>query len=165
MRKIDEIERSDSCWNKAGQTERVFVLLGRDVASPDTIRFWCAERIRKGKNTWSDDQIKEALALAESIEAELRLKAEQQAELDKLPAGASPATEEEIAAGGSDKPIEPGLPGEPIPEDPTGTELLDAIPPGQSASNELQADLDAGKKSDANTDDAQGYDAGGRLDT
>lgn len=38
---IKEFERSEpnSCWNKAGQYEPVFVLLGRDLATPATIRF------------------------------------------------------------------------------------------------------------------------------
>lgn len=77
MRKIDEIERQDSCWNKAGMETTVFVLLDHDVAAPDTIRFWCAERVRKGKNTWHDEQIKEALAIAARIDIELKLDAQE----------------------------------------------------------------------------------------
>ena len=36
------------------------VILGRDVAAVPTIRAWIAERIKLGKNTSDDPQIKEA---------------------------------------------------------------------------------------------------------
>lgn len=49
----------------------MFVLLGRDKATPATIRFWVNERIRLGKNTDIDDQIKQALLYAQLIETQL----------------------------------------------------------------------------------------------
>lgn len=65
------IEESDerSCWNKARDDERVFVLLERDVAAPATIRDWANRRVRLGKNSPDDPQIREALACAALMEA------------------------------------------------------------------------------------------------
>jgi hypothetical protein len=48
----------------------IFVLLGRDVAAPETIRYWANERIRLGKNTASDPEITEALECAATMETE-----------------------------------------------------------------------------------------------
>ena len=70
MLKIDEIADPKSCLNIAKDSERVFVLLGRDIAAPDTIRFWCSERIRLGKNLTTDAQITEALECASLMEKE-----------------------------------------------------------------------------------------------
>lgn len=70
MMKCDERVNQGSCWNKARERERVFVLLERDKASVSTIRFWVAERIRLGLNEVHDPQITEALNLADEIEAE-----------------------------------------------------------------------------------------------
>lgn len=72
MKKRDELSNPASCLNHATDDERLFVLLARDVASPATIRFWCAERVRLGKNGWGDDQIVEALNCAASMEIERR---------------------------------------------------------------------------------------------
>lgn len=68
MRKKDEIQNPESCWNKAKDDENLFVLLGRDRSAPYTIRCWANERIRIGKNRYDDPQITEALALADDIE-------------------------------------------------------------------------------------------------
>jgi len=68
MRKQDELEDPGSCWNKARDHEMLFVLLGRDKCAPATIRFWCMERIRKGKNKNTDLQIQEALQCADAME-------------------------------------------------------------------------------------------------
>jgi hypothetical protein len=64
MRKIDEKDHPSSCWNKAKDTERLFVLLERDAAAPATIRAWIAERIRLGLNQPGDAKLKEAEELA-----------------------------------------------------------------------------------------------------
>lgn len=48
----------------------LFVLLARDVAAPDTIRYWVEERIRLGKNRRKDAQIQEALGCAKTMERE-----------------------------------------------------------------------------------------------
>jgi hypothetical protein len=60
MIKSLEVLNPDSCLNKASDNEIVFVLLGRDKAAPAAINAWCDERIRLGKNTESDPQIREA---------------------------------------------------------------------------------------------------------
>jgi hypothetical protein len=71
MRKKDELSKN-SCMKRAHPEEMVFVLLSRDAAAPATIRAWAAERVRLGKNVETDEQIVEALACAETMEAEGR---------------------------------------------------------------------------------------------
>lgn len=63
---IKFLEQSDpnSCLNKARDDERLFVLLARDPAAPVAIQAWIAERIRLGKNTPDDPQIREAAECA-----------------------------------------------------------------------------------------------------
>ena len=70
MRKHEELNNPESCMSRAFRNEMTFVLLGRDVASPATIRFWAEERIRLGKNKMSDPQIIEALHCAGQMEKE-----------------------------------------------------------------------------------------------
>lgn len=72
MIKRDEIEYSESCFNKARDNERLFVMLARDVAAPVAIRAWVAERIRLDKNKSDDPQIVEALECARLMEIERR---------------------------------------------------------------------------------------------
>ena len=50
-----------SCLNTARKNERLFVLLARDIAAPDTIRYWVRKRLALGKNRRDDAQIVEAL--------------------------------------------------------------------------------------------------------
>ena len=68
MRKRDEIALPQSCWNKAKESEILFVLLERDEAMAETIRFWAAKRIEKGLNADGDPQIVEALVTANLLE-------------------------------------------------------------------------------------------------
>ena len=68
MIKEEELRNARSCINKAESTEMLFVLLARDIAAPDTIRFWVQKRIELGKNKPGDPQILEALACAETME-------------------------------------------------------------------------------------------------
>jgi hypothetical protein len=70
MQKRDELSNPGSCWNRAEPEEWVFVLLGRDLAAPATIRAWAAERVRLGKNVAGDAQTTEALHLADYLEKE-----------------------------------------------------------------------------------------------
>jgi len=70
MIKRDEIEDTASCFNKAGDRERLFVLLARDPAAPTAIRAWIAERVRLGVNTPDDAQVREALECASLMEGE-----------------------------------------------------------------------------------------------
>ena len=70
MRKRDELTDPSSCLNRALDDEMTFVLLGRDITAPMTIRDWAAQRIAQGKNTRDDAQIREALACAAAMEKE-----------------------------------------------------------------------------------------------
>ena len=70
MLKRDETKNPQSCLNKARDDERLFVLLARDSAAPVAIRAWVAERLRLGKNTSDDAQIREALDCATRMERE-----------------------------------------------------------------------------------------------
>lgn len=70
MIKSRERDEPNSCWNKAGEEERVFVLLARDAAAPTAIRAWADCRIRLGKNQPNDPQIIEALECARLMEEE-----------------------------------------------------------------------------------------------
>ena len=72
MRKREELSRKDTCMAHAHPEEMTFVLLGRDVAAPATIRAWVAERVRLGKNVATDEQVVEALACADTMEKEGR---------------------------------------------------------------------------------------------
>jgi len=72
MRKRDELTNPDSCLNKAGDTEMLFVLRGHDLAAPSAIRAWIEERVRLGKNAITDGQIEEALHAASIMEEEKR---------------------------------------------------------------------------------------------
>ncbi len=69
MMKRDEREKAESCWNKAYDSENLFILLERCAAMPATIRFWCSERIRLGLNGPTEAQISEALGQAQLIES------------------------------------------------------------------------------------------------
>ena len=71
MRKRDELTNPQSCMSRAADDEMTFVLLGRDKAAPDAIRFWCGVRVGMGKNKWGDPQILEALKCAGQMEAAL----------------------------------------------------------------------------------------------
>lgn len=72
MIKRDELEYPESCFNKARDNERLFVILARDAAAPVAIRAWVAERLRLDKNSASDPQIVEALECARLMEIERR---------------------------------------------------------------------------------------------
>jgi hypothetical protein len=68
MLKRDEIADATSCFNKAKDNEMVFVLLGRDLATPATIRAWVQARLKLHLNRSDDPQIQEALAAAAQLE-------------------------------------------------------------------------------------------------
>ncbi len=72
MRKKDELTLEHTCMQHAHPEEMVFVLLGRDPASPIAIRAWVHERVRLGKNDYSDAQIVEAMECAATMEREGR---------------------------------------------------------------------------------------------
>lgn len=68
MRKRDEL--TAGCMAKARDDEMCFVLLGRDVTAPNTIRDWIGRRLAAGKNRPEDPQIVEAEECARTMEAE-----------------------------------------------------------------------------------------------
>ena len=70
MLKRDELRRPDSCLARAGDDERIFVLLSRDPAAPATIRSWVAERLASGKNHLDDGQVAMALDCANRMARE-----------------------------------------------------------------------------------------------
>jgi hypothetical protein len=70
MRKEEELSNPRSCLNKARPGEMLFVLLGRDEDAPETVRFWAARRVLRGKRGRDDPQIVEALKWADAVEAE-----------------------------------------------------------------------------------------------
>jgi hypothetical protein len=72
MLKRDELSDPNSCLNRAKDDEQVFVLLGRDPATPKAIYAWCQERIALGKNAWDDPQIEEALKCAFRLKHQIR---------------------------------------------------------------------------------------------
>ena len=75
MLKTFEMLNEDSCFNKAGNDEQIFVLLARDSSAPVAIRAWCADRVLSGKNNRNDNQIIEALQCANDMESSrLRLR-------------------------------------------------------------------------------------------
>jgi hypothetical protein len=68
MIKREELTNPNSCMSRAKDDEMTFVLLARDIAAPATIRWWAQERIRLGKNKWSDERIREAMRAAARME-------------------------------------------------------------------------------------------------
>ena len=63
MIKSKALSDPNSCWNKAKDDEMVFVILEHDVTAPDTVRDWCARRVRIGKNKPGDPQINRSLGV------------------------------------------------------------------------------------------------------
>lgn len=72
MLKQQEVSNPKSCLSRARDDEYVFVLLARDVAAADTIRYWIQRRIELGKNKADDPQILEAASAAGIIEDQHR---------------------------------------------------------------------------------------------
>lgn len=70
MKKHLEISNPSSCLNRARAEELIFVIRAHDIASPHTVRRWARKRIKLGKNSWSDPQIREALEWADTVEAQ-----------------------------------------------------------------------------------------------
>ncbi len=70
MKRTDEVSDQKSCFNRALNEERIFVLLARDEAAAATVEFWARERIRLGKNILSDPEIQDALSCAALMRTE-----------------------------------------------------------------------------------------------
>jgi hypothetical protein len=77
--KRDEIDDVNSCFNRASDGERIFILRAIDPAAPSVIRRWVDVRINLGKNKLTDPQIVEALDCADRMDRERdELRARQQ---------------------------------------------------------------------------------------
>lgn len=69
MIKAQEIDNLESCLNKAASDEPLFVIRGKDICGGDTVREWTRKRVAAGKNHPQDQQILEALAIADAMQA------------------------------------------------------------------------------------------------
>lgn len=72
MLKRDEMMHPQSCINRAGDDEAVFVLLARDPVAPTLVRLWADLRVLAGKNRRGDPEIEEAIRIAEVMERQYR---------------------------------------------------------------------------------------------
>lgn len=72
MVKLEELSNPKSCMSRAADHEMTFVMLARDAAAAETIRFWVRERIRLGKNAEGDEQLLEALHCADFMDQQRR---------------------------------------------------------------------------------------------
>jgi len=70
MLKTNEESDPNSCLNKAMPFERLFILLARDLAAPDTIEYWIRLRVRLRLNSLDDDLMKEAQLCADLMRSE-----------------------------------------------------------------------------------------------
>jgi hypothetical protein len=70
MIKANELTKAESCLNKAGADEWVFVLRAKDSCAPEAIRAWCQYRFARGLNVREDQKIIEALACADMMETQ-----------------------------------------------------------------------------------------------
>lgn len=66
MLKTQELQQG--CMARALDDEMTFVLLGRDLAAPATIRYWCLQRMAMGQNQEHSHQIIEAHLCANTME-------------------------------------------------------------------------------------------------
>lgn len=71
---IDDVEKNrearqamNPCLQKAEPNEPIFVLLGRDPATPAAISAWARERVIRHKNLWEDEQIQSAMVLCNQL--------------------------------------------------------------------------------------------------
>ena len=98
------------CYALALPDEHVFVLLGRDPATPATVRFWMGERARLGKNVDPDDlhKLGEAGMVADAAEKWRASLIELAGTDGILPWHINPSTER---WGGPDRPVRQ-LPGD-----------------------------------------------------
>lgn len=67
MKKKDELSDPNSCFNKAGDDEMLFVLLERDPAAPAAVLAWIEERVRIERNLPDDPKITEARRWVERV--------------------------------------------------------------------------------------------------
>lgn len=71
MTKTEVLADPSSCFNRAGPDTKMFIGLDWDPAVPPMIRHWALERLKRGLNKQTDQQIVSAFALADEIERNL----------------------------------------------------------------------------------------------
>ncbi len=64
--KRENLEDPNSCLNKAGDDEPIFVLRAKDLKAPDTIRHWAM--LAAGTGYCRAEKIHEAYKVAEAME-------------------------------------------------------------------------------------------------
>ncbi len=67
MIKSEELSNPNSCLNKAKDDEILFVLLDRDLAFADTVRYWIEKRIQFGLNKREDLKMIEAANCVQKV--------------------------------------------------------------------------------------------------
>ena len=70
MIKADEARREGSCFTRALWDEELFLLMGRDESAPGAIEWWAKDRLARGKNVVTDEEIVEAFILAKRMREE-----------------------------------------------------------------------------------------------
>jgi hypothetical protein len=70
MTKQTELRDPASHFNRARPYEMLFVLMGRDACAARTIRYWVQLRIEAGVNQAGDEQLREALRIADYMDDE-----------------------------------------------------------------------------------------------
>jgi len=68
MIKTEELSTLESCLNRAGDGEMLFVLRAKDPCAPHAIREWVKARVEQGLNALDDPKIKEALRCASTMD-------------------------------------------------------------------------------------------------
>lgn len=66
MTKAELLADPESCWNKAEDDEPVFVVLGRDPAAGDTVRYWATLSSHAGYHR--QEKIHDAIEDAEALD-------------------------------------------------------------------------------------------------
>lgn len=66
MRKVDEFLKYNSCLNKAGNDEPLFILRAQDILAPTLVRGWV--KAYKAFPNHNPAKVTEALALANEME-------------------------------------------------------------------------------------------------
>jgi hypothetical protein len=75
MLKKDELTEPNSCLNKAHDNEMLFVILERDPAAADTVRYWMQKRIELGLDTNDSPKLLTAASIVQRFEEFQRQKA------------------------------------------------------------------------------------------
>lgn len=64
--KREELAKPDSCLNKAGDDEPLFILRGQDIIAPGKVREWAGTARASGV---AKNKVDEAMAIADAMDA------------------------------------------------------------------------------------------------